>query len=54
MEWLIPNVMAVGSPGKAEHAILGLILAARVFGQFRTYICCRRAICDVGTPLELQ
>ena len=37
-EWLVTNVTAVGSPGRAELAILGIILVGRVFGQFRTYL----------------
>ena len=36
IEWLISDVMAVGSPARAERAILGLILAGRVFGQARS------------------
>ena len=35
-EWLETDVTAVGSPGKAESAILGVILAGQLFGQFRT------------------
>ena len=31
IEWLISNVMAVGSPDIAERAILGLIFAGRCF-----------------------
>ena len=37
-EWLVTNVTAIGPPGRAEHAILEVILARRVFGQFRTYL----------------
>ena len=38
IEWLVTEVAAIGSPGRAEPAILGGILAGRVFGQFRTYL----------------
>ena len=34
IEWLVNDVMAVGSPDRAEHAILGVILAGPVFGKF--------------------
>ena len=37
IEWLVPNVTAVGSPDRAERAILGVILAGRFLansGQF--------------------
>ena len=37
IEWLVTDAPAIGSPGRAECAILGGILARRVFGQFRTY-----------------
>ena len=29
IEWFVTNVTAVGSPGRAEHAILGVILVRR-------------------------
>ena len=38
IEWLVTNAPAIGSPGRAERAILGAILAGRVFGQSRTYL----------------
>ena len=31
MQWLVTNVMDVGSPDRAERAILGVILAWRFF-----------------------
>ena len=37
IEWLVTDVTAVGSPARTECAILGVILAGRVFGQFRPY-----------------
>ena len=38
IEWLVTNVTDIGPRGRAERAILGVILAGRVFGQFRTYL----------------
>ena len=38
MKLLVTNVTAIGTPGRAECAILGVILAGRVCGQFRTYL----------------
>ena len=38
IEWLVTDVTAVGSPDRAERSILGMILAGRCFGQFRTYL----------------
>ena len=37
MEWLDADVTAVGSFDRAEHAILGVIVAGRVFVQFRSF-----------------
>ena len=31
-KWLVSNVIAIGSPGRAERAILGLIVVGRLFG----------------------
>ena len=42
IKWFVTDVTAVGSPDRAERAILGVILAGRVFGQSRSF-CCRRA-----------
>ena len=35
---LVADVAAVGSPDRAERAILGEILTGRCFGQFRSYL----------------
>ena len=49
-QWLVTDVTAIGSPGRAERAILGVILAGCVFGQFRTYLLSlNEPLCDVGT-----
>ena len=38
IEWLVADVTAIGSLDRAERAILGLIVARRVFGQSRSYL----------------
>ena len=38
IEWLVTNLIAVGSPARTECAILSVSLAGRVFGQLRTYL----------------
>ena len=38
IEWLVTDVTDVGSPDRAEHAILGVILAECLFGQFGAYV----------------
>ena len=37
MKLLITNVTAIGSPGRAEFAVFGVILAGCVVDQFRTF-----------------
>ena len=37
IEWLVTDVTPVEFADRAEHAILGLILAKLVFGKFRLY-----------------
>ena len=36
VEWLVADVTAIGSLDKAERAILGVIVAGRVFGPSRS------------------
>ena len=48
IEWLVTDVTAVRSPGKAEGPILGVILAGRDFGQFRPYLWSLSDHVDVG------
>ena len=38
MKLLVTDLTAIGSPGRAEGAVLGVILAGRVFGQFGTLL----------------
>ena len=33
IEWLVPNVTAVRSPDRAEHAMLGELLAGRLLAN---------------------
>ena len=37
-ECLVADVIAVGSPDRAERAIFEVILAGQFFGQFRLYV----------------
>ena len=37
-KWLVADVTAVGSLDGAKRAILGMILAGRVFDEFRAYL----------------
>ena len=51
IEWFVINVKAVRSPNRAQRAILGMVLAGRVFGHFRPYLLVvAELLCDVGTP----
>ena len=38
MKLLVTNATAIGPPGKAERAVLGVILAGRVFCQLGTHL----------------
>ena len=53
IEWLVANVTAVGSLDRAEHAVLGVIVAGGVFGQFRTYLWSLSHFVIWELPLEL-
>ena len=48
IEWLVTDVTAIGPPGRAEHAILGVILVGRVFPIQDTFVVAE-PLCDVGT-----
>ena len=52
MEWFATNVTAVGSPDRAERAILGVILSGRFFGQLRTYLWLLSLFTMQEPPLE--
>ena len=49
IELLVTDVIAVGSPDRAEHAVLGVILAG-LFWPIQTVFVVRERLCDVGTP----
>ena len=50
IEWLVADATAVGSLVRAKRAVLGVILAGRVFGQFRTFLhMVAEPLCGVGT-----
>ena len=53
IEWLVTDVIAMESSGRAENAILGLILAGCVFGQFRTYLWSLRYFAMKQPPFDL-
>ena len=38
VEWLVADVTAVKSLDRAECAILGVIVAGRIFGQSRSFL----------------
>ena len=50
MEWLAADVTAVGPPDRAERAILGVVLAWRLYDQL-SRICGRGAIVWCRNPL---
>ena len=49
-EWLVTDVTAVGSPDRAERAILGVILAGRFFLPNQVVFLVGEPLCDVATP----
>ena len=49
IEWLVTNVTAVGSPDRAEHAILGVILAGQLFVPLQDTFVVWEPLCDVGS-----
>ena len=50
IEWLDTDVTADGSSDRADHAILGVILAGRFSCQFRPFFVIRGPLFGVGTP----
>ena len=48
IEWLVTDVTAVGSPDRAERAILGLLLV--VFWSIQAVFVVEEPLYDVGTP----
>ena len=53
IEWLVADVTAVGSLDKVKRAIFRVIVAGRVFGQFRSYLWLGSHFVVWEHPLEL-
>ena len=49
IEWLVTDVTVIGSPDRAERAILGVILAGR-FSPIQAVLMAMEPLHDVGTP----
>ena len=47
-EWFVSDAIAVGSPGRAKRAILGVLLG--VFWSIQAIVADREPLCGVGTP----
>ena len=50
MEWLVTDVTPVGSPDRAERAILGMIWLS-VFWPIQAVFVVGEPLCDVGTSV---
>ena len=53
MEWSTLDVAPVGSLGRANRAIFGVVLAGPVFSQFRTSLWSLSHFVMLEAPLEL-
>ena len=53
IEWLVAGVTAVGSLDRAKRAVLGGIVAGRVFGQSRSYLWSLSHFVVYEPPFEL-
>ena len=49
IEWLVTNVTAIGSSGRAEDAILGVVVAGR-FWPIQVIFVVAAPLCGVGSP----
>ena len=49
-EWLVANVTAAGSPGRAERDIIRMIFYVFLSTQVVSVV--EEPLCDVGIPLE--
>ena len=49
IEWLVANLTAVGSSGRAEHALLGVIFYG-LFLSIQDVSVVAEPLCDVGIP----
>ena len=54
IKWLVTDALAIGSLDRAERAIVGVIVAERVFGQFRSYLWSGSHFVGWEPPVELQ
>ena len=50
IEWLVTVVTAIGFPGRAERAVLGVILAGRVFLPIQVTFVVGKPLCGAGPP----
>ena len=48
-EWLVTNATAIGSPGRAEHAVFGGDFGLACFWPIRDTFVVAEPLCDVGT-----
>ena len=48
IKWFVANVPAVGPPDKAEHAILGVVLAGPLLSIQAIFVV-EEPLCNVGT-----
>ena len=53
IEWLVADVTAIGSSGRAEHAILGGVCGWVCFWPIQVIFVVGEPLCGVGTPIEL-
>ena len=49
IKWFVTDVTAVGTPDRAERAILKLILAGPFFWPIQAVFVVGEPLCDVGT-----
>ena len=53
IEWLVTDVTAMGSSGRAENAILGVVVSGCVLGQSRSFLWSGNHFVVLDPPLEL-
>ena len=49
IEWLVTDVTAIGTPDRAERAVLGVDLAGRFCWPIQDIFVVAEPLCDVGT-----
>ena len=50
IEWLVANATAAGSPGRAERALFGMIVADRFVLPIQDIFVAAEPLCDVERP----